>query len=73
MKNLLAKELHSLYRHCDPAYSSMDMFGKGYIEPETFINTIACNRIISNFNIKSEKYKINIENIKEFTNISNLF
>jgi hypothetical protein len=51
----------------------MDMFGKGYIEPETFINSIACKRIISNFNIKSEKYKINIENIKEFTNISNLF
>jgi hypothetical protein len=47
-----------LYRHCDPAYSSMDMFGKGFVEPETFINSIACKRVILNFNIKSDKYKI---------------
>ena len=65
--------MNSLYRHCDPAYSSMDMFGKGYIDPDTFINSIACKRIISNFNIKSDKYKILIEHFKEFTNVSNLF
>lgn len=46
----MAKGLQKIYRHCDPAYAAMDMFGKGYIDPDTFAESIAAKRVISNFN-----------------------
>lgn len=62
-----------MYKHCDPAFSSMDMFGKGYVDPETFANAIPCKRLSQNFNIKTNIFKIQSSDIKEFTNVSNMF
>lgn len=55
-----------MYRHNDLAYSSMDMSGKGFIDLHSFVNSIAAKRIVSNFNGKSQKYKIDLKDIEEY-------
>ena len=50
VKNTLAKGMTKMYRHCDTAYAAMDMFGRGYIDVDTFVDSIAVKRMILTFN-----------------------
>lgn len=63
IRSILAKGFHSIYRHPDVAYSSMDMTGQGWVEPIAFANSIGCQRIISSFNQSSHRCKISTEDV----------
>ena len=70
---MVSKGFYQLYRHCDPAYSSMDMLGIGHVEPQVFSTSIAAQRVVQSFNNSQPKYKLRLDHIKDFTFASNLF
>ena len=78
VKKCLKVEFKNLFRHSEVAYGSMDMQGTGQINTNSFMNSIAIKRVISNSKIfkprgKSVHFVIKESDIREFFEIANLF